>query len=230
MESIGTARPVLPGKFISLEGPDGAGKTYQAHALADRIKELGWDVTLTREPGGTDVGERVRAILMAAGTDHDPITDALLFNAARRQLVADVIEPALAASAVVVCDRYADSTLAYQGYGAGAPRALLRTIGEASTRGLVPRRTVLLDVPVEVGLQRRFDEGAELTRFETEAAFDRAFHERVRAGFLELAAWEPERWRVVAATGTLEDVAKDVWAAVADLFEAREGAEEGETA
>jgi dTMP kinase len=156
---------------------------------------------------------------MAADSDHDSLADALLFNAARRQLLAEVVEPALAASAVVICDRYADSTLAYQGFGAGAQLDVLRRVANAATGGLTPDRTVLLDLPIAVGLERRFGaEAEELTRFETGAAFDREFHERVRAGFLELAALEPDRWRVVDASRAPEDVAEEVWSAVADLF------------
>ena len=228
MESIDIVERATRGIFVTLEGPEGAGKSTQARMLAVRAEQLGRAVTLTREPGGTGLGERVRDVLMAADAEHDPLADALLFNAARRQLIADVIGPALEAGRVVVCDRFADSTLAYQGYGAGAQLDVLRRVANAATGGVTPDRTILLDLPVEVGLDRRFGAagaaGAELTRFETGSAFDRDFHERVRAGFLELAALEPERWRVVDATRSPEAVAHDVWSAVGDLFEGRDSA------
>jgi dTMP kinase len=208
------------GIFITLEGPDGAGKSSQAGVLADRIRSGRRAVLLAREPGGTDLGERVRDVLLSASAEHDALTDALLFNAARRQLVRDVIAPALAGGAVVVCDRFADSTLAYQGYGSGAPLAALRALAEVATDGLAPTRTVLLDLPAETGLARRFGGSLDqLTRFETSEAFDRDFHERVRAGYLELAAQEPDRWRVVDASLPADKVAARVWAAVEDLFD-----------
>ena len=188
---------VIPprGRFITIDGPDGGGKTTQAQRLADALREQGLDVLLTREPGGTKVGERVRSIVLDNETGrHAPITDALLFNAARAQHVAEVIEPALAAGRTVVCARYADSTLAYQGYGAGVPLAELRAIQASATGGLLPDRTILLDLPPEVGLGRKRD---EQTRFEVE--FDVPFHERVRAGFLDMARAEPARFRVIDA-------------------------------
>jgi dTMP kinase len=192
-----TGRGVTPirGRFITIDGPDGAGKTTQAQRLAEALRARGQDVLLTREPGGTKVGERVRSIVLDSETGrHAPITDALLFNAARAQHVAEVIRPALNAGRTVVCARYADSTVAYQGYGAGIPLADLRAIQAIATGGLLPDRTILLDLPAEVGLARKRD---ELTRFEVE--FDLAFHQRVRDGFLELARVEPGRFRVIDA-------------------------------
>jgi dTMP kinase len=207
------------GVFITLEGPDGAGKSSQQANLAKRLAEAGETVTVTREPGGTQLGERVRAVLLDSSAAHDPLSDALLFNAARHQLVKDVIAPALVGGGVVLCDRFADSTLAYQGYGAGALLDMLKVLAEIATDGLRPTRTVLLDIPVEDGLaRRRGGPAAELTRFETSAAHDRAFHERVRAGYLELAAAEPARWRIVDASRPPEEVAESVWEAVRDLF------------
>lgn len=209
----------MRGVFITLEGPDGAGKSTQAKLLADRLRGLGRHVLLTREPGGTELGERVRDILLSSSVDHDALTDALLFNAARRQLVRDVISPALADGAVVLCDRFADSTLAYQGFGSGAPLDELSRMAQIATGGLVPDRTVLLDLPADVGLARRMDgSGEQLTRFETASAFDREFHERVGNGFRELAAADPDRWRVVDAARSAEEVATGVWDAVSDLF------------
>lgn len=203
------------GRFITVEGPDGAGKTTQAEALAAHLRERGIDVVLTREPGGTRIGERVRELLLAgdgAATSTDPLTDALLFNAARRQLVAEVLRPALDAGRTVVCARYADSTLAYQGYGAGVPLAQLRLLESVATDGLVPDLTILLDLSVEAGLGRKGPD--EITRFEE---FDLAFHRRVRSGFLALAAASPERFVVIDGTRPADEVATAVNAAALRL-------------
>lgn len=205
--------------FITLEGPDGAGKSTQIELLAARIRVTGREVLTTREPGGTELGERIRNLVLATSDEHDAIADALLFNAARRRLVRDVIQPALERGAVVLCDRFADSTLAYQGYGSGAPLESLRQIAEAATGGLTPVRTVLLDVAAADGLARRMDgDQSALTKFETGSMFGTEFHERVRSGFLALAATEPLRWRVIDAARAPDQVADDVWEAVADLF------------
>jgi dTMP kinase len=209
------------GVFITLEGPDGAGKSSQQARLVDRLLAMGLEVVATREPGGTPLGERVRSVLLAASGSSDPIADALLFNAARRTLVGEVITPALDAGAVVVCDRFADSTLAYQGYGGGVPLETLRTLADIATGGLRPTRTVLLDLPAEAGLtRRRGGPTDQLTRFETSDEHGQSFHERVRAGYLAMAADEPDRWRVVDASGTPEEVGRLVWEAVRDLFAA----------
>lgn len=194
-----------------MEGPDGAGKTTQAKALAAHLRQRSLDVLLTREPGGTWLGERVREILLArtdSTVSTDPLTDAFLFDAARRQLVVEVIRPALAAGRIVVCARFADSTLAYQGYGAGVPLERLRALEAAATDGLVPDLTLLLDLPVEAGLARKAP--GDVTRFEAE--FDLAFHRRVRDGFLALAA-ASDRFVVVDATRSREEVATAVSAA-----------------
>jgi dTMP kinase len=206
----GAGLPARRGRFISIDGPDGGGKTTQAERLAAALRERGLDVLLTREPGGTALGERIRSALLDGSTGtHEPLADALLFNAARAQLVREVIEPALAAGRTVVCARYADSTLAYQGYGAGVPLETLRALQAAATDGLQPDLTIVLDVPAGVGLSRK---SAEQTRFET--AFDLGFHERVRGGFLALAAAEPARFRVIDARAGTDEVFERVVAAV----------------
>ncbi len=220
MQSIEVGSTLPRGVFITLEGPDGAGKSSQQRLLVDRLAATGREVVATREPGGTELGERIRGILLETATVRDPIVDALLFNAARRALVDEVIRPALARAAVVVCDRFADSTLAYQGYGAGVPIADLESLADVATAGLRPTRTVLLDLDVDDGLaRRRGGPQAELTRFETSDEHDREFHERVRNGFLALAAADPGRWRIVDASGPPDQVAIAVWDAVRDLLE-----------
>ncbi len=200
----------MAGKFITLEGPEGAGKTVLAKRLVEELTRRGHRVRSTREPGGTRIGERLRALLLEQGGDHaapvDPRADALLFNAARAQLVAEVIRPALAAGEVVVCARFTDSTLAYQGFGAGLPVEELRAIARVATGGLAPDLTILLDVPPEMGLGRKT--AASRNRFE--ASFDLAFHQRVRAGFLQLARDEPARFRVVDSSRRIDQVAPDV--------------------
>jgi dTMP kinase len=205
----------VPGRFITLEGPEGAGKTLMAERLAEALRVRGREVRLTREPGGTTLGEQIRAMVLAGAGDGsdggiDSRADALLFNAARAQLVAEVIRPSLGAGEVVVCARFADSTLAYQGYGAGLPIDELRSIAAVATAGLSPDLTILLDIAPEVGLDRKAAEARN--RFE--AAFDLEFHRRVRAGFLDLARQEPARWRVVDAARPADVVFRDVLEAV----------------
>jgi len=210
------------GIFVTLEGPDGAGKSSQATRLAERLRDTGREIVLTREPGGTTVGEGVREVLMYSPPGSlDSATDALLFNAARSRNVREVIRPALERGAVVICDRFGDSTRAYQGYGGGVPLEKLERVTELATDGLLPDRTILVDLSVEAGLARRqAGEERGLTRFETDdAAHGLTFHERVRAGYLEMAAADPGRWRLVDGAQDPEAVARAVWSAVADLFE-----------
>jgi dTMP kinase len=209
------------GWFITIEGPDGAGKTTQAQRLAEHIRASGEDVQVTREPGGTWLGERLRELLLARTTStsrSDPLTDALLFNAARRQIVTEVIAPALEAGQTVVCARFADSTLAYQGYGARVPLDVLRALEAAATGGLSPDVTILLDLPVETGLARKAP--GDVTRFEAE--FDLDFHRRVRDGFLELAVAAPSRFVVVDAARSSDAVAGAISIAVDRMLSAGE--------
>ena len=210
------------GAFITIDGPDGGGKTTQAERLREHLSGLGIEVLLTREPGGTWLGERLRDVLLArrgaGAAPTDPLTDALLFNAARRQIVREVIRPALEAGRTILCARFADSTLAYQGYGAGVPLERLRALEEAATDGLKSDLTVLLDLPVEAGLARVAP--GDVTRFEAE--FDLAFHRRVRDGFLALAAAEPGRFAVIDASRPSEEVARAIVAATDRLVRSDE--------
>lgn len=209
----------MNGVFITLEGPDGSGKTSAAKRLASSLRAIGLDVVSVHEPGGTELGERLRELLLhREEVPIDPLADALLFNAARAQLVREVIRPALAAGRMVVCARYADSTLAYQGYGAGLDLDLLRRLEAIATGGLKPDLTILLDLPVDVGLTRKRRGRGPLTRFESR--LDLAFHRRVRDGFLALASAEPGRWRVVDAARSRGSVVADVLASAVSALEA----------
>jgi dTMP kinase len=201
------------GLLVTFEGPEGGGKTTQSRWLHRRLVALGYEAVLTREPGGTTLGEAVRDwILELANDELAPQAEALLHTAARAQHVASVIRPALARGAIVVCDRFADSTLAYQGGGRGLDERTLRALQEFATQGVWPDLTILIDVPVEVGLARRQASGEPLTRLDREGV---AFHERVRAWYRMAAAREPERWQVVDGQLPAEDVANQVWSAVA---------------
>ena len=202
------------GRLITLEGPEGAGKTVLAGRLAGALEARGSAVVLAREPGGTRLGEQLRRLLLEDAGRIEPRADAFLFNAARAQLVGEVIRPALAGDRVVICARFTDSTLAYQGYGSGLPVADLRRLAEVATGGLVPDRTILLDLEPELGLRRK--SAHEQTRFE--ASFDLAFHRRVRSGFLELASQEPERFLVVDAARGVDAVFVDVLGAALEVL------------
>ena len=218
------------GWFVTIEGPDGSGKTSVARALHARLAARGHDVLLTREPGGTALGDRIRGIVLARGRPPDgahlanridadddpdrhdvaavridPRADALLFSAARAEHVDEVILPALRRGTTVICARFSDSTLAYQGAGSGLPIDELRTIQRFATDGLRPDLTILLDLPVDVGLSRKSD---EQTRFEV--VFDHAYHQRVREAFLAFAAAEPGRFVVVDATAPRASVESTV--------------------
>ncbi|MBX3029992.1 MAG: dTMP kinase [Chloroflexi bacterium] len=199
--------------FVVLEGPDGAGKSGAAASLVAALRAAGHEVTPTREPGGTPIGEALREVLLRAGVvERSGLADALLFSAARAELVQEVIRPALARGSIVVSDRYATSTTAYQGYGSGVPLDQLLLLERITTGGLRPDLVVLIDVPVEAGLARRGVAAGGETRFEE--AFDREFHERVRDGYRAMAAADPTRWRVVDGTRSEADVARDVVAIV----------------
>jgi len=183
--------------FITLEGPEGSGKSSQIPALAEYIRQQGYNVFLTREPGGTVIGDQIRNVIMAMeNTKMNPRAETLLFCAARAQLVEEVIRPHLAQGDIVISDRYADSTLAYQGYGHGNDLTTLRRLLDFATGGLKPDLTLLLDVDSEKGLQRRRNCGGEWNRLD---AYELQFHRRVREGYLTLAAAEPQRWQLIDA-------------------------------
>ncbi len=191
----------MGGLFVSFEGPEGAGKSTQIGLLAERLEAAHHAVCRLREPGGTALGDRLRGLLLHAGDAWiDDRAEALLYAAARAQLVAEAIRPALARGAVVLCDRYADSTLAYQGYGRGLPIGGLAEVLRFAVGDVWPDLTILLDLPVEVGLARKWaaagTPAGEWNRYEAEAL---TFHERVRAGYRRLAEQEPTRWLVLDA-------------------------------
>lgn len=193
--------------FITFEGPDGGGKTTQAHLLVEHLQSQGHEVLLTREPGGTAIGEQIRRVLTdLANTPMHPRTEILLFSASRAQLVHEVIRPHLQSGGTVVSDRFFDATLAYQGYGHRLDLAALRSITAFATGGLVPDLTFLLDLPAEEGLMRRKKHG-EWNRLD---AYNLEFHQRVRQGYLELAAAEPQRWITLDARKSAEVLQAEV--------------------
>jgi len=183
--------------FITLEGPEGSGKTTQLPKLADYLRKSGFDVLTTREPGGTSISEQIRTVLHnLENKEMNPRTEILLFQASRAQLVEQVIRPHLAKGGVVVSDRYADSTLAYQGYGHQVDIEHLRVLVTFATGELKPDLTILLDVDVEIGLRRKELKG-EWNRLD---AYNLEFHQRVRQGYLHLVRAEPQRWEVIDAS------------------------------
>ncbi|HUZ00883.1 MAG TPA: dTMP kinase [Thermomicrobiaceae bacterium] len=203
--------------FVSFEGPEGAGKSTVIRRLIPALQKRGHDVVATREPGGTDIGEAIRRILLTS--HHHAMlaeTEALLNTAARAQHVAEVIAPALASDCIVLCDRFVDSTLAYQGAGRGLTIDGLIGLQSFATRGLWPDLTILLDVPVEIGQARRLASGEPLNRFDADAV---GFHERVRRWFLRAAEEDPGRWRLIDATVPEGDVVRMTLNAVLERLE-----------
>jgi dTMP kinase len=198
--------------FITLEGPDGSGKSSHIKPLADWLDEQGYRVHTSREPGGTQISEQIRNIIHdLKNTEMHPHTETLLYQAARAQIVEQVLRPKLAQGWIVLCDRYADSTLAYQGYGHQQNLDEVRTLVHYATGGLIPDLTLLLDVDVETGLSRRQKSGGEWNRLD---AYELEFHQRVREGYLDLAKQEPKRWVVVDAAKGWESVQQDLRKAI----------------
>lgn len=198
--------------FITFEGPDGSGKTTQIRLLAEWLCEQGRKVVLTREPGGTEISDQIRQVLHdLRNAAMDARTEILLYSASRAQHVAQLIRPALAAGKIVISDRYADSTMAYQGYGRQLDRKALRMITAFATGGLVPDLTLYFDIAPEEGLRRRQVGGDEWNRLDAETT---DFHQRARAGYLELIRQEPERWVVIDANRPQEEIQAKVRAVV----------------
>lgn len=197
------------GCFVTLEGGEGVGKSTVQAALVARAEAAGHEVVACREPGGTPLGERLRAALFeSVDGETDPTAELLVFEAARAQLVADVISPALQRGALVLCDRFADSSIAYQHHGRGLPAETVARLNQIATGALVPALTILLDLDPTEGARRRGEAGDYLER---EAD---GFHQRVRDGFRSLAAAEPARWLVLDASQPLETVVDEAWSAV----------------
>ena len=209
------------GKFITFEGVEGSGKTTQATLFSGYLRNKGLGVVETRDPGGTALGEEIRKLLLSPfNSVPTPIAELLLFLAARAQLVTEIIVPAVEAGRWVVCDRFSDSTLAYQGYARAIGAKVVRTLNETATGGLNPDMTVLLDIDVEKGIKRALAEKGEFSkdkegdRMEKEAE---EFHRLVRKGYLELAEQEPERIKLISASGTIQEV-QDIVTSLVEPF------------
>jgi dTMP kinase len=200
--------------FITFEGVEGCGKSTQARRLYRRLRKLAVPVLLTHEPGITALGKRITRVLKwTRDVNISPMAELLLFNTSRIQHVTEVIRPALENGTVVICDRYADSSTAYQGYGRGLDLETVAAVNRVGTAGLVPDLTILLDMPAEAGIARI--QGNKPDRFEGESL---DFHRRIREGFLKLADKEPERWVVIDAQKDKEEIAEEIWDRVSKLL------------
>lgn len=209
------------GKFITFEGGEGAGKTTQIARLAERLNALDIPTITTREPGGAPGADSIRSLLVSGATDKwDPVSEVLLLYAARREHLKQTIRPALDKGAWVLCDRFADSTMAYQGYGHGISRAFIRTVHDEVVGESDPDLTLILDIPVDIGIGRAVSRNTSTRsgedRFER---MDKPFHERLRSGFLDIAAGAPERVRVIDADSTPDAITDTVWQTVTDKFD-----------
>jgi len=200
--------------FITFEGGEGCGKSTQTRILYRRLHKLAVPVFLTHEPGETALGKKITQTLKwSKNVAISPLAELLLFNVSRAELVTEVLKPELAKGTVVICDRYTDSTIAYQSYGRGLDLEMVKTVNRISTQGLLPHLTVLLDVPPETGFERK--QGEKPDRFET---LDLSFHRRVRQGYLALAKAESERWLVIDGLQSKETVAGLIWQNVSKLL------------
>lgn len=213
--------------FITFEGPDGSGKTTQISRLVVYLQEKGYPVLTTREPGGTEIGDQIRSCLHDVhNTAMTSRTEILLYSASRAQLVQEVIRPALEEGMIVLCDRYADSTMAYQGYGRGLDRDALAYITRFATAGLVPDLTFLLDLDVDSGIGRRASGDNEMNRMDLQTS---TFYERVREGYHALAAAEPWRWTIVDADRPVPEIQTDIRRAVARQLGVNDGSRRSKT-
>lgn len=206
--------PKWPGAFITFEGIEGCGKTSQIAMLGDHLTKEGYSVVITREPGGTSLGESVREILLnARNRSMCLLTELLLVEASRHQHVQEVLMPSLQAGKVVLCDRFSDATVAYQGFGRGLDRGMIELINSWSTEGLKPDLTILLDCPVEEGIDRSLDRLRKEGKIEGESRFEKEgleFHTRVREGYLEIARKEPHRLRLLSAIHSPERIHEEI--------------------
>lgn len=203
--------------FITFEGCEGCGKSTQAKLLYKRLRRLHIDSVLTQEPGGTPLGKRIRNILKVNREfDISPEAELLLFAACRAQIVRDIIKPSLDAGKIVICDRFADSTTVYQGYGRGLELKIIEQINSVATERLKPDITLLIDIKPELSLQRKLN--SEDDRFERE---DLPFHRRVREGYLELARHEQERWFVIDGNRTIDEIQRIIWDRVNSVLKSR---------
>jgi dTMP kinase len=210
-----TTESTLQGYFFAFEGGEGTGKTTQLRILADALVERGYDVVVTHEPGDSPVGARLRQLLLDPATVVTAQTEALLYAADRAEHVAHVVMPALTRGAIVLTDRYIDSSIAYQGFGRELDIEEVIRTSRWATGGLLPHLTLVLDLPAEDGLRRARGRSGRADRLEAEAI---DFHERVRVGFLQLAKNDPARYAVIAATGAPDQVADAVRAAVFEVL------------
>ncbi|MDD2486624.1 MAG: dTMP kinase [bacterium] len=218
METV--ERQIRNGVFISIEGPEGAGKSTHLNRLKDALATEGYDVILTREPGGTTISDSIRALLLDAGNDNmTSLTELLLYAAARAQHMQEVIIPSLQAGRVVLCDRFTDSTIAYQGYGRGLDIQLIKHLNDLATGAVYPHLTIILDLDPALGLERvnRFRHGGQDSKDRLERE-DISFHQRIRKGFLRLAAKEPARYRIIDASRSIENVFASLFATVTDYL------------
>ena len=201
--------------FITFEGGDGSGKTYQSKALYRKLCQQGIASMITQEPGGTPLGDKIRNILKLYNQSAiSPESELFLFNACRVHLINEVIKPGLQKGSVVICDRFADSTTVYQGYGRGIDLKTVKAVNQIALQGIRPDLTVLLDIPVEIGLSRKNNNLND--RFETQGF---SFHDRIRNGFLQLAFEEPERWLVVDGLMSKKDIFDTIWNRVKYLLQ-----------
>ena len=192
--------------FITFEGIDSCGKTTQADLLAEGLKEAGWPVVFTHEPGGTEIGDKIRELLLSKENSQMVwVAELFLYMASRAQHTEERIRPAIQQGKIVVCDRYTDSTLAYQGYGRGLDRKLIHRLNQIATGGLIPQLTFLIDIPPQLAMQRKFSKD----RLEGE---DSDFHSRVRKGYLKIAKDEPQRFCIIDSSRGIEEIHQEIMA------------------